>query len=197
MRISKDEYVRFRYRTFEVIGLVEETGADGLYLWPHTFAPGLPTAVRKPLYVQHDRILYKEVKLRFGKYAGRWLGDCPDEYLNWLSRQATFQGRRVLPRMARAILRARNVQPLPAWRPVSRRWFEEQQALMLDTSPFARPGYAKQDVWDARDDQDIVYVQDGQGITRYRIEVGMNQTLLFREVQEEEGPCDKTERSTT
>jgi len=58
---------------------------------------------------------------------------------------------------------------------------------MHHTCPYARPDYAKQDVWDARDDQDIISVQDEQGITRYRIEVGMNQTLLLREVQEEEG----------
>jgi hypothetical protein len=182
MRIAKDEYVRFRYRTIEVIGLVEEAGADGLFLWPQSYAPGLPSVVRKPIYVLYDRILYKEVKLRFGKYAGRWLGDCPDDYLRWLSQQASFQGQRIFPRMARAILRARGVQPLPAWRPVPRRWFEEQQALMLDTSPYARPDYAKQDLWDARDDQDIVYVQDEQSITRYRIESGMNQVLLFKEV---------------
>ena len=187
MRITKDEYVRFRYRTVEVIGLVEEAGTQGLYLWPYTSAPGLPEVRRKPLYVPHDRILYKEVKLRFGKYAGQWLGDCPDEYLIWLSKQATFQGRRVLPRLARAILRARGVQPLPAWRPVSRRWFEEQQALMLATSPYARPAYAKQDLWDARDDQDIISVQEEQAILHYRIEVGVNQTLLLREVQEEGG----------
>jgi uncharacterized protein (DUF3820 family) len=182
MRIAKDDYVRFRFRTFEVIGLVEETGADGLFLWPQTYAPSLPVVVRKPVYIPNNRILYKEVKLRFGKYAGQWLGDCPDDYLRWLAKQASFQGERILPRMARAILRARGVQPLPTWRPVSRRWFEEQQALMLDTSPYARPGYAKQDLWDARDDQDIVYVQDGQSITCYRIESGMNQVLLFKEV---------------
>ena len=191
MRISKDEYVRFRYRTFEVIGLVEETGADGLYLWPYTSAPGLPATLRKPLYVKHEQVLYKEWKLGFGKYAGQWLGDCPAEYLSWLSRQASFQGRRVLPRLARAILRARGVQPLPTWRSVSLRWFEEQQALILDTSPYARPTYAKQALWDARDDQDIIYVQDEQVITCYRIEGGTNQVLLFREVQE--GGADRGE----
>jgi len=58
---------------------------------------------------------------------------------------------------------------------------------MLATSPYARPTYPKQDLWDARDDQDIISVQDEQAILRYRIEVGVNQTLLFREVQEEEG----------
>ncbi len=180
MSYRTNDYVRFLYRSFPVIGLVEEAGAAGVHVWPQSDAPGLPSVVRKALYVEHDRILHKDVKLRFGKYAGHWLGDCPDDYLLWLVRQGRIRSSRTIPRLARTILRSREVA-LPAWEPVSRQWFDEQQAELDATGPYARPEYAKRALWDARDDQDLVYVQDeSDGIRQYRIDV-MNGMLLFTE----------------